>query len=192
MSENMKYTKEMNSKASSAGIYVEDMGPLDFVYNHQNIDEINQQLNQTRSQRIRAAMFPESLEDYGYGNLNQPNGGGSSNPPPLPGRPTAVQRLVQPTHQLKNAIMNLINYQEDADVTIKAIPELLKLLNDDDKAVVCKTLKLIDQLSRKDASKLALTSSQALITSLINLIFKRKRQRFRSVIFKHFKQSLLG
>jgi catenin beta 1 len=112
-------------------------------------------------------MFPESLEDYGFVN-NNTNGSNQQNQ--MIGNPTAVQRLIQPTQQLKTAIMNLINYQEDADVTIKAIPELLKLLNDDDKSVVCKTLKLIDQLSRKDASKFALTSSKELINALINLI----------------------
>jgi hypothetical protein len=114
-------------------------------------------------------MFPESLEDYGYGNI-QNHQVNSNQSLQQTGRPNAVQRLVQPTHQLKNAIMNLINYQEDADVTIKAIPELLKLLNDDDKLVICKTLKLIDQLSRKDASKFALSSSQNLIAALVNLI----------------------
>ena len=114
-------------------------------------------------------MFPESLEDYGYPSSNNNN----SNAPPQVAahtRPTAVQRLVQPTHQLKSAIMNLINYQEDADVTLKAIPELLKLLGDDDKLVVAKTLKLIEQLSRKDAAKFALTTSPALLAALVHLI----------------------
>lgn len=122
------------------------------------------QLNQTRSQRIRAAMFPESLEDYGFSNMNQQNQNANM------GRPTAVQRLAHPTQQLKSAIIHLINYQEDADVTLKAIPELIKLLNDEDRIVVGKTLKLIGQLSSKDASRLALSSSQALISSLINLL----------------------
>lgn len=122
------------------------------------------QLNQTRSQRIRAAMFPESLEDYGFTSTTQNNSMANM------GRPTAVQRLAQPTQQLKTAIIHLINYQEDADVTLKAIPELIKLLNDEDRIVVGKTLKLIDQLACKDASRIALTSSQNLISSLINLI----------------------
>ena len=105
-------------------------------------------------------MFPESLEDYGYGNIQNHQVNSNQSIPQASsqqGRPNAVQRLVQPTHQLKNAIMNLINYQEDADVTIKAIPELIKLLNDDDKLV-------------KDASKFALSSSQNLIAALVNLI----------------------
>lgn len=128
---------------------------------------MNMQLNQTRSQRIRAAMFPESLEDYGYQHPQNGNGQSSSNNGM---RPTAVQKLSQPTNKLKTAIVHLINYQEDADVTIKAIPELIKLLNDDERPVVARALKLIEQLSRKDASRLALTSSQELIASLVKLI----------------------
>lgn len=128
-----------------------------------NNEEMNMQLNQTRSQRIRAAMFPESLEDYGY-HQNQSNGAHNGM------RPTAVQKLSQPTNKLKSAIVQLINYQEDADVTIKAIPELVKLLGDEERAVVARTLKLIEQLSRKDASRLALTSSHDLIATLVKLI----------------------
>jgi catenin beta 1 len=142
-------------------LYIEELGSFDFVYNQPSVDEMN--LNQTRSQRIRAAMFPESLEDYGFNAQHQQQ--------PLNGiKPSALQRLAQPTQQLKTAILHLINYQEDADVTIKAIPELLKLLADEDKSVVIKTLKLIEQLSRKDASRFALASSQQLINALISLI----------------------
>ena len=32
-------------------------------YTQEQVDEMNQQLNQTRSQRVRAAMFPETLEE---------------------------------------------------------------------------------------------------------------------------------
>jgi hypothetical protein len=168
--ESVKYSS-VKEKNSTEAVYIEELGPLDFVYTQHNVDEINMQLNQTRSQRIRAAMFPESLEDYGFGGLTNNNNHSNTEATSLTiGRPTAVQKLSQPTNKLKTAIVHLINYQEDADVTIKAIPELVKLLNDEDKAVVIKTLKLIEQLSRKDASRLALTSSQALISTLINLI----------------------
>lgn len=125
------------------------------------------QLNQTRSQRIRAAMFPESLEDYGYQQPNSSGGGGGGNNGM---RATAVQKLSQPTNKLKTAIVQLINYQEDADVTVKAVPELVKLLNDEERAVVSRALKLIEQLSRKDASRLALATSAELIGTLVKLI----------------------
>jgi hypothetical protein len=131
---------------------------------------LNQQLSVTRSQRIRAAMFPESLEDFN-----------SQNQPSM-GKPTCLQRLAQPTQQLKQALTHIINYQEDADATLKAIPELIKLLNDDDKMVVSKTLKLIDQLARKDASRLALATSHALIANLLNLVLNTQELDFHSSI----------
>lgn len=177
---NMKETIKSSSQIikttehSSNGIYSEELAGLDFLnYNNQtqqqpqiNMTELNQQLNQTRSQRIRAAMFPESLEDYGYVTAAQQSG----NLVNLGQPPSAVQRLAQPCQVLKTAIVHLINYQEDAEITVKAIPEILKLIGDDDKLVVTKALTLVDQLSRKDASRFALTSSQALINSLIQLI----------------------
>ena len=91
-----------------------------------NISEMNQQLNQTRSQRVRAAMFPETLEE----GIDIP----STQLDPT--EPTAVQRLAEPSQMLKHAVVNMINYQDDADLATRAIPELIKLLNDEDQVVV--------------------------------------------------------
>ena len=62
---------------------------------------MNQQLNQTRSQRVRAAMFPETLEEGIQIPSTQIH----------PDQPTAVQRLAEPSQMLKHAVVNLINYQ---------------------------------------------------------------------------------
>ena len=86
------------------------------------VSEMNQQLNQTRSQRVRAAMFPETLEEGIQIPSTQIH----------PDQPTAVQRLAEPSQMLKHAVVNLINYQDDADLATRAIPELTKLLNDED------------------------------------------------------------
>ncbi len=51
-------------------------------------------------------------------------------------QPTAVQRLSEPSQMLKHAVVNLINYQDDADLATRAIPELTKLLNDEDQVRV--------------------------------------------------------
>ena len=48
--------------------------------------DMNQQLNQTRSQRVRAAMFPETLEEGIEIPSTQLD----------PTQPTAVQRLAEP------------------------------------------------------------------------------------------------
>lgn len=63
--------------------------------------QVNRQLNQTRSQRVRDAMFPETLDE------------GMQIPQPQlhPDQPTAVQRLSEPSQMLKHAVINLINYQ---------------------------------------------------------------------------------
>lgn len=85
----------------------------------------------TRAQRVRAAMFPETLEE------------GIQIPPTQldAAHPTAVQRLAEPSQMLKHAVVNLINYQDDAELATRAIPELTKLLNDEDQ--VCVQLRII-------------------------------------------------
>lgn len=72
---------------------------------------MNQQLSQTRSQRVRAAMFPETLEE----GIEIPSTQFD------PAQPTAVQRLAEPSQMLKYAVVNLINYQDDADLATRYI-----------------------------------------------------------------------
>ena len=62
---------------------------------------MNVQLNQTRSQRVRAAMFPETLEEGFQIPSTQIHRDQS----------TAVQRLAEPSQMMKHAVVNLINYQ---------------------------------------------------------------------------------
>ena len=117
--------------------------------NFEAVNEISCQLNPTRSQRIRTAMFPETLAESEVEanvslNLNIN---------------TALQKLAEPAQMLKHAMANLINYQDDADLSTKAIPELIKLLNDEDQIVVAQTSMMINQLSKKEASRNALMNS---------------------------------
>ena len=49
-----------------------------------------------------------------------------------PGQMTNVQKLAEPSQMLKMAIVHLINYQDDAELATRAVPELTKLLNDED------------------------------------------------------------
>lgn len=76
----------------------------------------------TRAQRVRAAMFPETLE----------GGADILSVQTEPSQMTNVQRLAEPSQQLKTAIIHLINYQDDAELATRAVPELTKLLNDED------------------------------------------------------------
>lgn len=75
---------------------------------------MDQQLNQTRNQRVRQAMFPETLDE------------GMQIPQAAihPGADTAVQRLSEPSQMLNSAVANLIGYQDEADVSSTVIPVL--------------------------------------------------------------------
>ncbi len=68
-------------------------------------------------------MFPEALDESDM-KPNMMDLGQSSN----------VTRLSEPSQMLKTAVVNLINYQDDAELATRAIPELIRLLSDQDQA----------------------------------------------------------
>nr|XP_014349208.1 PREDICTED: junction plakoglobin [Latimeria chalumnae] len=78
----------------------------------------------TRTQRVRAAIFPEMVSERISLSSTQVD----------PSQQTNVQKLAEPSQMLKSAIVHLINYQDDAELTMRAIPELTKLLNDEDQS----------------------------------------------------------
>lgn len=49
-----------------------------------------------------------------------------------PSQQSNVQRLAEPSRLLKTALVHLINYQDDAELATRAVPELTKLLGDED------------------------------------------------------------
>lgn len=112
-------------------------------FTQEQVEDMNAQLTQTRSQRVRAAMFPETVEE----GMNIPSTQFDSQ------QKTAVQRLSEPSQMLKHAVNNLVNYQDDADLATHAIPELIALLNNEDINVVSKAAMFVHQLSRKEASR---------------------------------------
>lgn len=52
-----------------------------------------------------------------------------------------------------------ITLQDDADLATRAIPELIKLLNDEDQVVVSQAAMMVHQLSKKEASRHAIMNS---------------------------------
>lgn len=122
------------------------------------IDEMSGRLQQTTSERVAAAMYPETVI-------------GSEVPTTqFNGQQTAVQRLAEPSQMLRHAVVNLINYQDDADLATSALPELIKLLSDEDQVVVSQAAMVVHQLSRKEASCHALSSSTPLVKALLETL----------------------
>ncbi len=103
--------------------------------------------------RIREAMFPETLVDAGNAYILTTQ--------LYPGHTTAVQKLTEPAVALKHAVINLINYQEDADVASLACPQLVPLLEDEsDKASQRRAASLAHQLTRKQACRHAFARNE--------------------------------
>lgn len=70
-----------------------------------------------------------------------------------------VQNMTGPSQMLKYAVVNLINYQDNAELATWAIPELIKLLNDVDQVVVSQAAVMVYQLSNREASLHAIINS---------------------------------
>ncbi|KAK5884251.1 hypothetical protein CesoFtcFv8_018091 [Champsocephalus esox] len=119
--------------------------------------DLDSQFSLTRAQRVRAAMFPETLVEGEAAMPVQSDHSQQSN----------VQRLAEPSHLLKNAIVHLINYQDDAELATRAVPELTKLLADDDPVVVNKAAMIVNQLTRKEASRRVLVQSHTIVGAVV-------------------------
>merc|ERR1719411_508435 len=113
-------------------------------------------------------MFPETLEEGIEIPSTQLD----------PAEPTAVQRLSEPSQMLKHAVVNLINYQDDADLATRAIPELIKLLNDEDQVVVSQAAMMVPQLVAALVKAIAntndLESTKGAVGTLHNLSMHRQ------------------
>jgi len=122
----------------------------------EHLNSINAQYSSTRAQRIRAAIFPETLEDGTTDGVS---------PIPIPstqfinGHPTAVQKLSEPSQLLKNAVIDIINYKEDAEITEKALPELIRLLNDDDPIVAGRSSTCSSYISSKRSESISFSNT---------------------------------
>lgn len=140
-------------------------GGMDEYMMQEHIDSMNAQLSSTRAQRIRAAIFPETLEDGPSDGISIPVASAQF----INGQPTAVQKLSEPSQLLKNAVIDIINYKEDAEITERALPELMRLLNDDDPIVAGQSALILHTLAKKEASRLALSTPQ-MIQALMQAI----------------------
>uniref|UniRef100_A0AAR2JSH8 Junction plakoglobin n=1 Tax=Pygocentrus nattereri TaxID=42514 RepID=A0AAR2JSH8_PYGNA len=122
----------------------------------ENPADLESQYTMTRAQRVRAAMFPETMEGKTILSTQLDSS-----------QQTNVQRLAEPSQLLKTAIIHLINYQDDAELATRAVPELTKLLNDDDQVVVNKAAQIVNQLTRKEASRRALMQSPQMVAAVV-------------------------
>uniref|UniRef100_A0A9L0RZL0 Junction plakoglobin n=1 Tax=Equus caballus TaxID=9796 RepID=A0A9L0RZL0_HORSE len=124
----------------------------------QSQGDLEYQMSTTaRAKRVREAMCPGVTSQESSLLLDTQ----------VEGQTTNLQRLAEPSQLLKSAIVHLINYQDDAELATRALPELTKLLNDEDPVVVTKAAMIVNQLSKKEASRRALMGSPQLVAAVV-------------------------
>uniref|UniRef100_A0A3B4UXH2 Junction plakoglobin n=1 Tax=Seriola dumerili TaxID=41447 RepID=A0A3B4UXH2_SERDU len=118
----------------------------------------------TRAQRVRAAMFPETLVEGEAAMPVQSD----------PSQQSNVQRLAEPSQLLKTAIVHLINYQDDAELATRAVPELTKLLADEDPVVVNKSPAMVGAVVRVMTTAVDMETARCAASVLHSLSHQRE------------------
>ncbi|CAL2027484.1 unnamed protein product [Caenorhabditis brenneri] len=95
---------------------------------------------ETRTSRIRAAMFPD---------WNPPTSAAEATTS-LNSASSIVELMHMPTQQLKQSVMDLLTYEGSNDMTGLSLPDLVKLMCDHDESVVARAVHRAYMLSRED------------------------------------------
>lgn len=77
-----------------------------------------------------------------------------------------------PCQEEDNAVANWINDQNDSEMALKAIPELLKLMVDDDLLVVQQASQLLFQMTKNDSSTMALIQYRNAVDCIVDCLLK--------------------
>ncbi|XP_050531685.1 armadillo segment polarity protein-like isoform X2 [Daktulosphaira vitifoliae] len=117
---------------------------------HEHVDGLNQHLSQNCNENLE-----DDVEMPAQFNVNS-----AAN----------VQNMTGPSQMLKYAVVNLINYQDNAELATWAIPELIKLLNDEDQVVISQAAVMVYQLSNREAALHAIINSPQMIATLVKSI----------------------
>jgi len=90
-------------------------------------------------------------------------------------QPQAQQSIERPSEAAcdedsDNAVANWMNYQDNSEMALKAIPELLKLITDEDLIVVQQAAILFNQMSRNEGPRMALIQTSNAVQCLVDCL----------------------
>jgi hypothetical protein len=93
-------------------------------------------------------------------------------PPPPPSQVQSVPDTVANGGEADetNAVANWINYQDNSEMALKAIPDLLKLLIDEDLVVVQQAAILLNQMSRLEGPRVGLIQTTNAVQCLVDCL----------------------
>jgi len=76
-------------------------------------------------------------------------------------------RLAEPARELKDALSDLIDYWGDAEAADRLLPELVRLLADEDRDVVRNAAELTRDLAKSESAMHVIARSPRLVTALL-------------------------
>lgn len=114
--------------------------------------------------------------DWNYNKTVQPAASfAQQQPAQQPTPPAQVELASEPKKdtvedESENAVANWMNYQDSPEMALKAIPELLKLITDEDLIVVQQAAILFNQMSRNEGPRMALIRTTNAVQCLVNCL----------------------
>eukprot|EP00095_Tigriopus_kingsejongensis_P003843 maker-scaffold20_size707684-snap-gene-3.14 protein:Tk03843 transcript:maker-scaffold20_size707684-snap-gene-3.14-mRNA-1 annotation:"hypothetical protein CAPTEDRAFT_157160" len=151
-------------------LYEAEIEDLDFDYpnfilnysTREAWEGLNERLDNTRSQRVRLALFPDTLDPSAAENI-----------PPVridPCVQSALETLAEPAQAIREAIKDLLEYTHDVDLALNFVPKIAELLSDNDPTVIRNALELIQDLSLSEAPCRAVMNSPQLVGEMIRVL----------------------
>ncbi|TRY69010.1 hypothetical protein TCAL_12016 [Tigriopus californicus] len=137
---------------------------------------INTKVDQTRSDRIRRALFPETLNQSEINNILHLR--------IHPEVPSALEQLSQPAQDLKFAIEELLEYVHDVELATKIASEVTNLLKNEDLEVVRNAAELVLDLSYSEAPAQVVIGHPHLLATLEMVLDKAGGSKMEEQIKK--------
>lgn len=138
---------------------------IDAFLNNEQMDNTisNMDTNASVSSSVPATVMPSVPSDWHKETIPV-----QQQQPPVP-VVAAVQQQQQEDDN-DNAVANWMNYQDNSEMALKAIPELLKLITDEDLIVVQQAAILFNQMSRNEGPRMALIQTNNAVQCLVDCL----------------------
>lgn len=136
-----------------------------FLNNDQMDSTINNMDTTTTAASTSSTLMPPQVAEW-----NQQQKYPIQQPEVIQPPKEAAPQPEQETNDNDNAVANWMNYQDNSEMALKAIPELLKLITDEDLIVVQQAAILFNQMSRNEGPRMALIQTNNAVQCLVDCL----------------------
>ena len=157
-------------------------GSIDPFGNNDQLDSTMSCNNMDTTASIATTIAPANA-DWNYNKMAPPQQQQQQQPATAYQQPAPVVKEQQQQQQQQaapaaaaeaddsdNAVANWMNYQDNSEMALKAIPELLKLITDEDLIVVQQAAILFNQMSRNEGPRMALIQTNNAVQCLVDCL----------------------